>query len=569
MVPTPLAPPGRRPRRLDAATALTGAALVAVIAWGLHAMAGAPRVPYADAWYFLAEFLALPFPENVLRANNGHLEVLPDLVRVAELTWFSANQQLQLVVGLALALATLLAAAAWLRRDSAASARLGPSMLALALGIFWLGNFRALMHVNESVHAYAVTLMLVLAIALGWRGGVRASALAAIAAIVGSLSFGSGLAIFPALLVVLALRRAPPREWAAPMLALALMLAVNLALGDGTARQTGGTGPLAIAENLVRWLAGPVVYASWPLWDPAIAERVPFAPVRAMLVPLAAALEAHLGPVMTARWPTLAIGLAGLAGFCALAFASCRSPDRTRVLGIALAAFAFAVGGLIAVVRAGYFGIHPDQLLAPRYVVWSSLYWAGLGVALVGVLRPRAARWLALAVSAALVPSQLWMHQLGVGQREVAERIALGAVVGVIDAGERLGENTVADIAAALPGLRARQAAMYAWPEAAMLGAPRPPCATPVAPASAPTVTAVDNRLGPSGRRVEFEAIEVDAARVLLIDSDGVVRGLALRAAGGRWLGWMAGHEPSDGITVWRLDGRSRPGPSGEACPSP
>jgi hypothetical protein len=532
-------------------------------------MAGAPRVPYADAWFFLAEFMALPFPENVLRANNGHLEVLPDLVRVVELTWFSANQQVQLVVGIVLALATLLAAAAWLRRDPAATARLGASMLALALGIFWLGNFRALMHVNETVHAYAVTLMLVLAVALGWRGGGRASALAALAATVGSLSFGSGLAIFPALFGVLAIRRAPPREWVAPVAAFAALLAINVAFGDGTARRLGGAGFFAVVENLVRWLAGPVVYASWPLWDPAIAERVPFEPARAILVPLATALEARLGPVMTARWPTLAFGLTSLAGFAALALATWRAPGRLRVLGVAIAGFALAVGGLIAVVRAGYFEVHPDQLLAPRYVVWSSLYWAGLGVALAGVLRPRAARWLGLAVFAALVPSQLWMHQLGAGQREVAERIALGAAVGVIDADERLGENTVADIAAALPGLRVRRAAMYAWPEAAALGRPLPPCAEPVATQAAPIVTVAANRLGPPGRRVTFETDLRGVERVLLVDPDGGVRGLARRAADGGWLGWMGGDGPSDGITVWRLDGRSWRGPSGEACPSP
>src|SRR3546814_3224080 len=45
---------------------------------------------------------------------------------------------------------------------------------------------------------------------------------------------------------------------------------------------------------------------------------------------------------------------------------------------IGLACFAAAVGAMIATVRLDYFSAHPEQLLAPRYVVWSSLFWGGL-----------------------------------------------------------------------------------------------------------------------------------------------------------------------------------------------
>src|SRR3546814_11047074 len=78
----------------------------------LYALAGvaamwwlSPRVPYADAWRFLGHFLQAPFPYDILAPDNGHHDLLPNAVRVLELHAFAAQQWLQVVVGLALALA--------------------------------------------------------------------------------------------------------------------------------------------------------------------------------------------------------------------------------------------------------------------------------------------------------------------------------------------------------------------------------------------------------------------------------------------------------------------------------
>src|SRR3546814_8352724 len=67
-----------------------------------------PRVPYADAWRFLGHFLQAPFPYDILAPDNGHHELLPNAVRVLELHAFAAQQWLQVVVGLVLALAPVL-----------------------------------------------------------------------------------------------------------------------------------------------------------------------------------------------------------------------------------------------------------------------------------------------------------------------------------------------------------------------------------------------------------------------------------------------------------------------------
>lgn len=525
-------------------------AALLVVCFGVFAMLQAPLVPYADAWRFLAHFLSEPFPGNVLGADNGHLELFPDLVRVAELEWFAANQRLQTAVGMGLALASWLVAVLALRGATHESARFWAIALVLALGLFWLGNFRALMHANETVHAYAVTLGLFAGIALATRGGAWASVAAALCAVFASLSFGSGLAVFPALLLVLALRRAPWREWLPLLIALAAVMLLMLGLRDGTADGLNAAQPLTRIENLLRWLGGPPLYASWPLWDPQISARLPLAPLRAAIDPIAATYAAQAGPVLLARWPHLGWGLLGGLGLLWAVRRALRRGGALALTSAAMAAFALCVGALIVLVRADYFSEHPDQLLAPRYLVWSSLFWTGLALALIDALKPRHAAACALLGCALLLPSQLWMHQVGLSQREVAERVALAAAVGVIEPELVPGETEWQDLAAALPLLRQAQASVFAWPESRWLvEAPAPARFAPVEVQEL-RVNAVANRLGQAGRRIEFEAPQARERRLLLIDADGAARGLARRERDGRWLGWMQGQGEGTPVTV-------------------
>ncbi|MBZ0151455.1 MAG: hypothetical protein K8J09_07975, partial [Planctomycetes bacterium] len=96
-------PPAPRPPFVPA---LLRSGAVAYVLAGLWLMvAAAPRVPYADPWRFLVGFLDTPFPASAFAADNGHREVLPNLVRIAELHWFDYDQTLQ--IGLAVLLALL------------------------------------------------------------------------------------------------------------------------------------------------------------------------------------------------------------------------------------------------------------------------------------------------------------------------------------------------------------------------------------------------------------------------------------------------------------------------------
>lgn len=530
---------GARAARIAHALALAYLACGVAAMWWLS-----PRVPYADAWRFLGHFLAAPFPRDILAPDNGHHEVLPNALRVFELHVFAAGQWLQVAAGIALALATGWTFWRAIRGLQAPAARAAAG-LAAVLGIFWLGNVRALAHGNESVHAYLVTLFLALGVhALAKPDGVRvgAAAVAALCGIGAAFSFGSGIGVFAGFAAVLVLRRAGWRSWL--VLACGALLALVLLQLDGGTGASIRLAPLRQADLLLRWLSGPFVYAAWPLLDPQVAAQVPVAAARVPAQALAQAYEGAFGPVMLARWPQLLFGAAGLAWLGALAVRAWRGAASPAALaGIALACFAATVGAMIALVRLPYFEAHPDQLLAPRYVVWSSLFWAGLLLATVAQAR-RSARvaWAVIAVAILLAPSQLWMAKLGANVRFVAEQGALAAAVGVVEPGLPLGETVPAELAAALPSMRAAGTAVFAWPETRLLGTAPVPAMLRTLPARELDVVAVDNRLGERGRRVRFVLDDTDAARLLLLDGDGVVRGLAMRDRGrGQWIGWMQG----------------------------
>lgn len=523
---------------------LAGRALVLLYAAaGLLAMwLLAPRVPYADGWRHLARFLGQSFPRDVLASDNGHHEVLPNIVRVLDLRLFDAGQVLQVLAGIVLVLATLLVYWRLVRDLASAQARLA-GLLAIVLGLFWLGNVRALGHGNESVHAYLVTLFLALGLyallrGRGPAGGAGAAALCGLAA---TFSFGSGIACYVGFAAVLGLRRGSRRQWAVLFAGLLVSLLL-LHLGGGTG---GGArvAPLQQLPMLLAWLAGPLLYAAWPLLDPDVAAQLPVAAARVPAQAIAEGYRSAVGPALAGPWPQVLAGLLGLAWFGLLAGHAWRRRSAATYAGIGTACFALAVGAMIVLVRLDYFQAHPGQLLAPRYVVWSSLFWAGLLLATAaGVRNGTRALAAMVLVAVLLLPSQAWMGLLGARAQAVAEQSAMAAAVGVVGPDLALGETVFDELAAALPVVREAGVAVFAWPETRWLGRPLPADAPRLPVPDAPEMDVVANRLGEDGRQLRL-VMDAPCPRLLLVDGDGLVSGLAMRQrAGGRdWIGWMRG----------------------------
>lgn len=510
---------------------------------GLAAMLWlSPKVPYADGWRLLGQVAGQAFPGNVLHADNGHREVLPNLVRLIELRAFAANQWLQIGVGVALALATGLVLVRAMRMAAEDALRVRAAICTALVALFWLGTQRTLAHGNETVHAYLITLCLAAGLGLMQTRRDASGVLGAVAlAAVATFSFGTGIACFAAFALLAWLQRHGARTWL--LLAAGAVLTACAYLAGNAGADNLRLAPATQVPLLLRWLSAPFAYALWPAIDADVAAQMPGALGASVAVPVARTWEGMFGDFETASWPWLGIGAIGLLLFVALALRARRSPRISGIVtvGLCLAAFGLATGGVVVAARASYFAqLHPDQLLATRYVVWSSLFWGGLLLAGVGLAeQPRRAAMLVAAVAIVLLPSELWMSQLALRMRAAAERGAAMAANGVVDPNVSIGETVPAELAAAMPVLRRDRAAVYAWPEVAYLG--RRLDATGLAPVATSSwdVAPITGTDGHAALRVSFRA-ESHARRLLVVDAARVVHGIAIRdrSRSGYWLGW-------------------------------
>jgi hypothetical protein len=390
--------------------------LCAIVNFGL-------RQPMFDQWREYETLLGLPFPQDLVQLDNGHRPIVPNLIRVAEIRWFGANQILQLTIGTICAYLTalILAAAAWREREQPEIARAIGAMLAV-LGMLWLGNARRLLHGSESLHGYLPTLAAIFACVCILRADARRSLAwtwaACLACVVATFSFGVGLASFSAILAIMLLQRMPWRWLAIPALALiaCLVLYVYVLPGNQGVRSQIDLDPLAGTRIVLEWIASPWVngwlhYASQISGPPPPgADSWMNQTVRVSATAVVAAFRGDLHP------PAALLGLAGVTIFCcwlAVAMLRRRQFGQAELLAIGAATYALAAAVLTSFSRVEAFNEHPDQTFAPRYMTWPCLFWACL--ALLALFRYARSPSMIVrgggVVIFALLPSALWVAQ--------------------------------------------------------------------------------------------------------------------------------------------------------------
>ncbi|TLY52776.1 MAG: hypothetical protein E6K53_03060 [Gammaproteobacteria bacterium] len=309
-----------------------------------------------------------------------------------------------------------------------------------------------LFHSYESVHVYLLTLSVAIAGLCTFEAARRHSILwlayACVACTVAMFCFGSGVATFPAVMILAFALRLPWRWFALPLCTLAFCLFLYLyALpGDQGVRAMLALRPIDSAFVAVDWLSSPWVrgwlgFADPPL-DPSTISGLPYQHFGAQLQASANWMERVSG----ASWPVLAraLGFIGvcafLIGFARLAFRRHAQLTRLQALASMLCLFALATATVISIGRLDYFNTYPDQVYADRYLVWPSLFWTGLVMLLLSQTHSSLERKLAgaclcacMLLPVALLPTQEASAVWGSIVYRNAQQISAASRTGVFD----------------------------------------------------------------------------------------------------------------------------------------
>jgi len=452
------------------------------------------RQPMLDQWRLYHTFLSLPFPENVLQLENGHRPIFPNLIRVAEIHWFAADQHLQIVCGAVFAFlsAAIIIFVTLRERSVPFVARCAGTMLAV-IGVLWLANSRMLLHGNESVHTYLLTLCVTSAglfVHRARRNGALAWMIAAATAcVVAMFCFGPGAASFVSIVLLALIMRLPARWLFVPfaMLTGCLVLYVLVLPGSQGVRHMLDVRPLESLRIMAQWLSSPWINGWLGLADPQAAWVVLDKPAITSHV-LRSSANALAGATgVSWRGLGIAIGFAGISLFTARVAIALWRGVRTLTawesVAIGMGSFALCSAAIFAVGRLDYLQTYPDQVYADRYMVWPSLFWCALALLATFDLAHSPRRYAQFAGICFLVamPFALWpAHRQGVAWASIvyrnAQESAAAARSGVYDS-DKFPDNAAAwkpTVLATLNLLRREHLAMFADPMWEMVGKPCP-----------------------------------------------------------------------------------------------
>jgi len=316
--------------------------------------------------------------QTALLKQAGHATFFPSFIFLANLRFFHGDAQMLFFAGLGLLFVTvsLLLIPVWRDKSVTLTAKT-LSTLVVLLGNFWMD--RASITANgefncETSLAMAGAVLAVLLIPK-MHGSWTITAIVVCAAFVSSFSFGTGLAIWPTLLLLGWCLRLPRRTIvligiSALAVAVVYVLLPVLPSSYGMQKESEASlhSPMGVLAEFCRLVASPVLYtvAAW-----------------------------RGAKTLTDLSQSFSIALSGVAGltFAGIVIIPCivrRDLGKTGLesTGLSLLIFSLFALTLITVGRLIWFNLMP---FAPRYLFWSSLFWMSL--ILVGINRAEHLQW--------------------------------------------------------------------------------------------------------------------------------------------------------------------------------
>ncbi len=420
------AAPAERAAQICAALA----GIVFLISGVVYLCLGHWPVTHLDYWRIYDFCLNHTWLESALLKHNGHSLFFPSFLWLTDLRFFHGSQQPLFFAGLVLLFITvaLLLILVW-RDETVGLTAKAMATLVVIVGNFWMarasitasGGFNS---ICSLVMAGAALAFLLLPKMCGSSAWSLATLIVVCAGFVASFSFGTGLAIWPTLLLLAWCLRLPWRSFVPLGIAAVTATVIYQRLppphsADYRVIQAAGSAGLALVTQLCRLAGSPFFYAARG-WHGK---------------PLSA--EAAQSSLLS-----LWCGGAGLAiALVAMVLTMIRrdlSKSSLKLIGLGLVTFNFVAMALVVAGRADRFRAQPFEVAGPRYLFWSTLFWTGL--LLMAIQCAESKRWLrwpiylvALALPVLAFPEH---YQSGLRlrwARQLAESGATSLINGVRD----------------------------------------------------------------------------------------------------------------------------------------
>jgi hypothetical protein len=329
-----------------------------------------------DLWDIYAFAWDHTWLETVLLKQDVHVKFFPRSLGLANLRFFKGDPQMLFFAGLGLLLVTvlLLLIAIW-RDETVSLTAKSLSTLVVLLGNFWMA--RATITANGEFNCEDSLAMVGAALAFVVIARARCSwmtmPIVLFAGFLASFSFGTGLAIWPTLLLLAWCLRLPRQTVVllgiSALIAAVIYNVLPVLPSDAPKVSEISLGkPVDVLTQFCRLLGSPVFYAiaAWHAPKPL------------------AGLRQSFGIILSG------VAALTLAGVAVIPRMHRRDLGKSAVerIGLSLLIFNLFALSLIAVGRLKSLDLGP---FAPRYLFWSSLFWTGL--TLLGIKRAEHLRW--------------------------------------------------------------------------------------------------------------------------------------------------------------------------------
>ena len=339
---------------------------------------GSAPVMHQDFWRVFERCLRIPAWTMATSRWNNHPSFLPNLLWVADLRWFDGTQAPLVLLGLGLMITTtaMLLWPVW-RDSSVDGTARAICTTVIVVGTFWMGRGSITASGGFNCNGYlvvgpvALSLLCVTRLRAESPHFFLASAGTLLAAFAGAFSFGTGMAIWPTLVLIGWAARLPARALAVLLLGglTAAVLFSAMPAPQGSAGITLSVDSILLAFSSVCRLAGsPFAYALTG-WRPReLFHLTTHSP-----------LSLWIG----------AVGVTAAVSLIVLAVWERSLKPGIMLTGLGLMTFNLIALGLIAIGRTALIRISPAETAGPRYLFWSTLFWTGLLLVIIG----RTAGW--------------------------------------------------------------------------------------------------------------------------------------------------------------------------------